>query len=130
MYIGKIRKEVLIFHAIHMKYKKKGLVFFENLKKKNFKMSSAAVVIGPLRVNTSMCLFHMHFCPPKKMVYNPTVCVFFKNDFAQSCHMTLPLQACPTVTSTRFHHVGARENLTYTRNANSPELCTIAQGCI
>ena len=60
------RKQVLIFHVNHLPSIqftwKIRLVFFEKLKKKkNFKMSSAVVVIGALRVNS---LFVLRFYGP------------------------------------------------------------------
>ena len=47
-----------------------------------------------------------------KFVKKISVRLFFlQNDFPPHCHMTLPLQACATITSMRFLHVGAMANL-------------------
>ena len=70
-----------------------------------------------------MCLFHMHF-----LKENALRSFFSQNGFPPRCHMMLPLRAHATVTHMGFLHAGAMENLTYTRDSNSPDLCTVIQG--
>ena len=60
-----------------------------------------------------MCLFHMYFCQEKALQCNMVIVHFSPKTVSST------LSNDVTVTSTRYRHAGAMENVTYTRTVQN-----------